>query len=210
MWFGKKALESPLKSVHSPLVLHLATHGFFLGDQGGAGDVTARSSSASGEAPEAEENPLLRSGLALAGANTTLRGHARAPLADKGILTALDVAGMDLRGTELVVLSACDTGLGDVHRSEGVFGLRRSFHLAGASTLVMSLWQVPDKQTQTLMREFYDNLLNGMSRPDALRAAQINRIKLLRIDRRFPHPYYWGAFICQGDIAPIQWPKAVE
>jgi hypothetical protein len=142
------------------------------------------------------ENPLLRSGLALAGANPGLSVLAP-PGAEDGLLTAEDVTGLDLLDTELVVLSACETGLGDVRTGEGVFGLRRAFVLAGAKTLVMSLWKVPDEQTQELMVDFYERLLAGEGRAEALRQAQ------LALKEKHPHPYYWGAFICQGDPGPL-------
>ncbi len=143
------------------------------------------------------ENPLLRSGLALAGANTWLKGETLPPEAEDGILTAEDVSGLDLLATELVVLSACETGLGEVQVGEGVFGLRRAFMLAGAKTLVMSLWKVPDKQTQELMSDFYRRILAGEARADALRQAQ------LAMKQKYPDPYYWGAFICQGDPSAL-------
>ena len=144
------------------------------------------------------ENPLLRSGLALAGANTWNRGETLPPEAEDGLLTAEDVSGMDLLDTELVVLSACDTGLGEVQVGEGVFGLRRTFMLAGARTLVMSLWKVPDQQTQELMADFYRLLLSGHPRAEALREAQ------LALKAKYPHPRFWGAFICQGNPGPLQ------
>jgi CHAT domain-containing protein len=119
------------------------------------------------------ENPMLRSGLALAGANTWL---ARQPLpaeAEDGLLTAEDALGLNLLDTELVVLSAWETGLGDVRVGEGVFGLRRAFVLAGTKTLVMSLWKVPDIATAILMERFYDNLLTRtLPRDESLREAQ--------------------------------------
>jgi len=136
--------------------------------------------------------------LALAGANTWLKGQDPPEEAEDGLLTAEDVTGMDLLDTELVVLSACDTGLGEVHIGEGVMGLRRSFMLAGAKTLVMSLWKVPDKETRELMEDFYDRLLDGAPRAEALRKAQ------LAMKAKHPNPYYWGAFICQGDPSPIK------
>jgi hypothetical protein len=142
------------------------------------------------------ENPLLRSGLALAGANVGLREPPDATEED-GLLTAEDVMGLNLEETELVVLSACDTGLGEVRTGEGVFGLRRAFQLAGAKTLVMSLWKVPDVQTEKMMVEFYRRLGTGVGRAEALRHAQ------LEMKREHPHPLTWGAFICQGHPGPI-------
>jgi CHAT domain-containing protein len=141
------------------------------------------------------ENPLLRSGLA--GANTWNRRGTLPLQAEDGMLTAEDVLGMDLLDTELVVLSACETGLGEVHVGEGVFGLRRAFALAGAKTLVMSLWKVPDQQTQELMEDFYQRILSGQPRAEALRLAQ------LAMKNKYSHPYYWGAFICQGNPGPL-------
>jgi CHAT domain-containing protein len=140
---------------------------------------------------------LLRSGLALAGANTWLQHRLLPSDAEDGILTAEDVSGMDLSNTELVVLSACETGLGKVLTGEGVFGLRRAFVLAGAQTLVMSLWKVPDEQTMDLMIDFYNHILAGKPRAEALRKAQLN------IKEKYPDPYYWGAFICQGNPGPL-------
>ncbi|MFI5456777.1 MAG: CHAT domain-containing protein [Isosphaerales bacterium] len=193
----------------SPRILHLATHGFFLPDQehdlnregrglgfefgefSGAKDGLARLSG------PMMENPMLRSGLALAGANTWLKAGNRPEEAEDGLLTAEDVTGLDLVATELVVLSACETGLGQVHVGEGVFGLRRAFVLAGAKTLIMSLWKVPDEQTRELMDDFYRRLLAGRGRADALREAQ------LAMKAKYPDPFYWGAFICQGDPSPM-------
>jgi CHAT domain-containing protein/tetratricopeptide (TPR) repeat protein len=143
------------------------------------------------------ENPLLRSGLALAGANTWLHGGSPPADAEDGLLTAENVEALDLRGTQLVVLSACDTGLGEVHTGEGVFGLRRAFIVAGARTLVVSLWKVPDEQTRELMIDFYTRVLQGQGVADGLRDAQ----QAMR--EKHPDPYYWGAFICQGDPGPL-------
>jgi hypothetical protein len=206
-WLGAAALEGRLKQeCRSPYVLHLATHGFFLRDQHydlnrmsrGLELVAWEASPASGRLSGPEmENPLLRSGLALAGANTWLQNGALPPEAEDGLLTAEDVSGLDLLSTELVVLSACETGLGTVQIGEGVLGLRRAFVLAGAKTLIMSLWKVPDRQTQELMEEFYRRILAGQSRADALREAQLS------LKSRYPDPFYWGAFICQGDPAPL-------
>lgn len=202
---GGRALEKNVKGSRSPGILHQATHGFFLPDaprdpnkeqlglesveRPGDGLLVARLGHA--------ENPLLRSGLALAGANTWLKDGLLTEEAEDGLLTAEDVTAMDLLATELVVLSACETGLGEVHVGEGVYGLRRAFVLAGAKTLVMSLWKVPDEETQELMEGFYRRILEGQARSDALREAQ------LAMKAKHPDPRYWGAFICQGDPGPL-------
>jgi CHAT domain-containing protein/tetratricopeptide (TPR) repeat protein len=206
LWLEGGALEGRLKQAcRSPRILHLATHGFFLEDQqrdsiresrdlefvGGPEDGMGR---LTGARPE---NPLLRSGLILAGFNTWLQKGNPHPQAEDGLLTAEDVSGLDLLATELVVLSACETGLGEVHSGEGVFGLRRAFVLAGAKTLVMSLWAVPDQQTQELMENFYRRILAGQGRADALREAQ------LAMKAKNPDPYYWAAFVCLGNPGPL-------
>ncbi len=187
---GRAAVEARLKRAASPRVLHVATHGYFLPDRR--------------PVPErgfpAADNPLLRSGLAFAGANTWLGGGALPADAEDGLLTAEDVTGLDLLGTDLVVLSACETGLGEVRAGEGVFGLRRAFQLAGAQTVVMSLWKVPDGPTRELMAGFYRHLLAGQPRADALRQAQ------LTVMARHPDPRTWGAFICQGNPGPLSAP----
>ena len=134
------------------------------------------------------------------GANTWLRAGRVPEEAEDGILTAEDVSGLNLVSTELVVLSACETGLGEVQLGEGVFGLRRAFVLAGAKTLVMSLWKVPDEPTRELMEDFYSRLLAGEGRAEALRQAQ------LAMKAKYPDPFYWGAFICQGDPGPLVLP----
>ena len=134
-------------------------------------------------------NPLLRSGLALAGANR------RGERADDGILTALEASGLNLWGTKLVVLSACDTGVGEVRNGEGVYGLRRSFVLAGAESMLMSLWPVSDLTTRELMTGYYKNLKQGLGRGESLRRVQLEMLK--RPNRR--HPFYWASFIQSGD-----------
>lgn len=202
-WMDKAALKARLKGCRSPCILHLSTHGFFLKDQtddSGHGLIEFRAAGAyEGERflSSPLENPLLRSGLALAGVNTWLKRGQVMTEAEDGLLTAEDVTGLDLLDTELVVLSACETGLGEVRVGEGVFGLRRAFVLAGAKTLVMSLWKVPDAQTCELMKDFYDRILLGQPRVDALRAAQ------LAMKAKYPEPFFWGAFICQGYDGPL-------
>jgi len=201
-----QALESIVKAARSPRLLHVATHGFFLHDDEHELDASRRMNSFGRIQPFSGnrfdhlihiDNPLLRSGLALAGVNTWLNGGVLPPEAEDGILTAEDVTGMDLTETDLVVLSACETGLGEIKIGEGVYGLRRSFAIAGAKTLVMSMWQVPDLETKELMIDFYTRLKDGKGRAAALREAQL-AIKAVK-----PNPRYWGAFICQGDVGPL-------
>jgi CHAT domain-containing protein/tetratricopeptide (TPR) repeat protein len=178
------ATESALKQLTAPAILHIATHGFFL---------EAKTSVVSGQTmsiPVGEtENPLLRSGLALAGANSRGKGE------DHGILTALEASGLNLWGTQLVTLSACDTGLGEVRTGEGVYGLRRAFVLAGAESLVMSLWPVSDYFTRRMMTEYYAGLKQGLGRGEALRQVKLEILK--HKDRQ--HPFYWASFIQSGD-----------
>jgi CHAT domain-containing protein len=204
-WVEGKVVEKRLKAVRSPRVLHLATHGFFLSDQDR--DASAEDSWVAGEglgrlAGLGLENPLLRSGLALAGSNTWLGKGTPPAEAEDGLLTAEDVSGMDLSDTELVVLSACDTGLGEVRTGEGVFGLRRAFALAGARALVMSLWKVPDEQTRDLMEGFYQRALQGTPVAEALRQAQAE------LRSRHPDPVAWAAFVCLGDPDLVILPSA--
>jgi CHAT domain-containing protein len=115
----------------------------------------------------------------------------------EGILTALQAANLDLWGTKLVTLSACDTGVGEVRDREGVYGLRRSFFLAGAETLVMSLWPVSDYVTREIMTSYYNGLKRGLGRSEALRQAQLGMLK--RKGRQ--HPFYWASFIQSGEWA---------
>jgi CHAT domain-containing protein len=184
-------------SCRSPRILHLATHGFFLPSSSVAASRATLSSDRLAILSQRAENPLLRSGLALAGANTWRKSQPLPAKAGNGILTAEDVTGLDLLDTDLVVLSACETGLGTEDFCEGILGFRRSFGLAGARTIVMSLWKVPDDQTQELMVDFYRRILRGTPKAKALREAQ------LEIKARHPEPFFWGAFICQGDPGPL-------
>ena len=206
----KEALEGRLKSVSSPHILHIATHGFFLKDQEMPANNAGLGFGMQGEmgmqrlSGEGIENPMLRSGLVLAGVNTWMKNGELPPEAEDGILTAEDVTALDLTNTNLVVLSACDTGLGDVKVGEGVFGLRRAFAIAGAKTLVMSLWKVPDTCTQELMEDFYRRILSGTPKAEALREAQ------MKIREKYPHPRDWGGFICQGDPGPIPMYKSPQ
>ena len=136
------------------------------------------------------ENPLLRSGLIFAGANPAWTNPDYVNTStDDGILTAYEISNMDLRNVKLVVLSACETGLGDIKGSEGVFGLQRAFKLAGVKNIIMSLWKVPDEKTKELMLLFYQNCFNGRSVNEAFKSAQEE------MRNKYPtFPYYWAGF----------------
>ena len=142
---------------------------------------------------------MLRSGLYFAGADRTLAGKPAAVGLDNGVLTAMEAGNLDLRGTELVVLSACNTGQGDVKNGEGVFGLRRALQEAGAQAVLMSLWSVPDKETQELMQRFYSKWLAGMEMHEALKEVQLEMREKVRQEHEGRDlPYYWGAFVLVG------------
>jgi len=198
-----QATKAALSQVRSPRLLHIATHSFFLDDRQ-LTSAAERGAQALIDDPERAlqrleargvhiESPLLRSGLALAGANEHKED-------DNGILTALEVTGLNLWGTKLVALSACGTGLGEVKNGDGVHGLRRALVLAGAETQVMSLWAVSDKATRELMVAYYDRLKQGQGRGEALRRVQLEMLK--NVNRR--HPYYWASFIQSGEWANLE------
>jgi CHAT domain-containing protein len=194
----EQATETAVKRAKAPRVLHIATHGFFLGDQEAPptethGGDSQRLSMRLRKWAAKTENPLLRSGLALAGANERRSGD------DDGVLTALEVASLDLWGTRLVALSACDTGVGEVKNGEGVYGLRRALALAGSETQVLSLWPVSDKETRRLMAGYYRRLLKGEGRGEALRQIQLGMLK----DAKLRHPYYWANFMQAGEWANL-------
>jgi CHAT domain-containing protein len=200
---GELATEGTLKKVKGPMILHLATHGFFLPDEKPPEDEEGGSrmalpgmpgASVATSQPQQFENPLLRSGLALAGANKLASGD------DDGLLTALEASSLDLSGTKLVVLSACETGVGKVTNGDGVYGLRRSLVIAGAESLVMSMWQVDDFATKELMSGFYKRISEGKPRSAALRETQIQ----LLTNPKYAHPFYWAAFVPAGATTPIK------
>jgi CHAT domain-containing protein len=143
------------------------------------------------------ENPLLLSGLALAGAN---RREEAGPNEEDGIATAEEIAALDLTGTEWAVLSACETGVGEVRAGEGVFGLRRAFQVAGARTLIMSLWSVEDEATREWMRALYEaRLRDRRDTAESVRAASLRVLRDRRARGGSTHPFYWGAFVAAGD-----------
>lgn len=174
------ATEENLKKVSSPVLLHVATHGFFLSDV----DIDH---SISSDENSFAQNPLLRSGILLAGA-----GVAQGTGGEDGVLTAYEAMNLNLDQTELVSLSACETGLGEVRNGEGVYGLQRSFLVAGARSLLMSLWQVDDAATQELMTSFYSLWMAGQPKIEAFRKAQ------QEIKNKYEAPYFWGAFVLIG------------
>lgn len=194
---GSAATTERVTELKGPRVLHIATHGFFLAD---TPSVAASERSIQRVRVNDTEhtvlpaNPLLRAGLAFASANVN-QGAER-----NGILTALEASSLDLWGTKLVVLSACETGVGEVRTGEGVYGLRRAFNLAGAESLVMSLWRVNDSATRQLMGDYYARLALGEGRAQGLRSAQL----ALRGSRALSHPYYWASFVAYGDDSPLE------
>ena len=141
---------------------------------------------------------MLRSGIYLAGANRILTGGAPPADMEDGILTAFEATQMNLEGTELVVLSACQSGLGQSEAGEGVFGLRRGLQEAGAEAVLMSMWSVPDKETQELMTKFYAKWAAGMDKHQALRAAQEEVRAEVRARDGIDEPFFWGAFVLVG------------
>ncbi|MBI4749669.1 MAG: tetratricopeptide repeat protein [Acidobacteria bacterium] len=202
VYLDRQATKSVLTLTHRPLFLHISTHGAFLEDQATGPDLVndqirllERTDESRGLVLQSfsQTNPLLRSCLFFAGANqpTTKTNN--------GVLTALEVAGLDLWGTRLVVLSACDSGLGDIKTRDGVYGLRRALVLAGAESQLVSLWPVSDAGTQELMSRYYQLLKTGVGRSAALRQV---RLELLKNPVR-RHPYYWASFILSGDWKPL-------
>lgn len=184
-YLGQNASEKNLKSLVSPKVIHIATHGFFEKDSKGNRD------------KKSSENPLLSSGLMLSGASVTLynreynvfNSEKLESQREDGILTAYEAMNLNLDHTDLVVLSACETGLGQVKNGEGVYGLQRAFIIAGAKSIIISLWKVNDATTQKLMSYFYEEWYKNDNKNIAFKKAQD------RLKAEFPDPYYWGAFI---------------
>jgi CHAT domain-containing protein/Flp pilus assembly protein TadD len=208
---GTAATEAALKNVHGPVILHLATHGFFLKTVPWGPDSLNLTKINGKEVfkptiintqlefyreREGIEHiyDLSRSGVVLAGANRREGGYG-----EDGILTSFEVSGLDLWGTKLVVLSACETAVGDVESGNGVYGLRRAVALAGAESQVMSLWKVDDRVTRDIMLAFYTRLRAGEGRSEALSHVRLDMLK----SERYRHPYYWASFIQSGDWKSI-------
>jgi tetratricopeptide (TPR) repeat protein len=192
LYTGINGNEESFKAMsnHSPSVLHLATHGFFFPDEQQKPDNLDRMISLGEQKFRYVPNPLRRSGLVMAGGNRAWKGEEPVPGMEDGILTAQEISEMNLLNTELVVMSACETGLGDIKGGEGVFGLQRAFKLAGAKTILMSLWKVPDAETSELMQSFYQKWLGGMDKREAFRLAQ----KEIKVKHQ-NEPYYWAGFV---------------
>ncbi|MBI2354999.1 MAG: tetratricopeptide repeat protein [Deltaproteobacteria bacterium] len=191
---NKKALEDILFASEPPRILHLATHGYFLNDEENKAStnqtrgLVIKEKSGLGYDDFANiENPMLRSGIVLSGVNTSLKEGR-----DDGMVSAEKILGLRLKGTDLVVLSACETGVGDVKNGEGIFGLKRAFILSGVKSLVMSLWSVPSAETAELMTDFYTQMAEGKSKSNALQQAKLNMMQ------KKPNPFYWGAFVLTG------------
>ena len=202
---GSAARESAVKGAHGPKILHLATHGFFFDDQPDPSTPSAPRGTTL--------DPLLRSGLFLS------NPHSVTP-ADDSILTAAEAMDLDLAGTEIVTLSACETGIGEIRPGRGVYGLRRALVLSGARSQVMSLWRIDDRVTAALMASFYNQIAAGEPRGKALRRIQLAALAdgpLPRTRTRLPrgvrvrsglaaaprHPYFWAGFILAGDTGPL-------
>ncbi len=195
---GAAASESAFKQqAAGKRVLHLATHGFFLGGKCASALEASEKPRGEAQASWTGENPLLLSGLALAGANYR---QAAGPDEEDGILTAEEIAALDLSGVEWAVLSACDTGVGEVKAGEGVLGLRRAFQVAGARTLIMSLWPVEDQVARDWMGQLYRaRLVLGLTTIDAVHQANLKTLRQRRAKGLTTHPFYWAGFVAAGD-----------
>lgn len=233
-YLQKDALVSHLKRNKCPRILLIGTHGLYCPlSEAQQNAIAHQDRDRLSSLPQAT-NPMIRSGLAFAGATNWQKNLPLPPEAGNGYLMAQDVAQLDLWANEITVLLACNSAIGDVHQGEGVFGLRRAFAVAGAKTLIMSLWSVPEKASALLMERFFNNLQQKMGRNAALQEAQ-NYIRFITVEqlrqsdlglevlkeltgnRKFDsetlvedescqplkHPFYWGAWICQGETTPF-------
>ncbi|MFZ1264079.1 MAG: CHAT domain-containing tetratricopeptide repeat protein [Chitinophagaceae bacterium] len=179
----RDATETNLKLASNLSILHIATHGYFLKD------VEKTNWPIGVHADNAKDNVLLRSGLMLTGASDADKLIPGLDSSNNGIITSYEAMNLNLKGTRLVVLSACETGLGEIKAGEGVYGLQRAFLVAGAEAIVMSLWKVDDAATQLLMNNFYANLIKSGDTQKAFKQAQ------MQLMTKYKEPYYWGAFV---------------
>ncbi|NOT52186.1 MAG: CHAT domain-containing protein [Chitinophagaceae bacterium] len=182
-YLQKDATENNLKSTHQATIVHIATHGFFFPD------VEKASWPIGVHADNAKDNVLLRSGLVLTGVLESDKNNPTMDSVSNGVITSYEAMNLDLKGTRLVVLSACETGLGELKAGEGVYGLQRAFLVAGADAIIMSLWKVDDAATQQLMNNFYTNWIKSGDKQKAFKQAQ------LQLMTKYKEPYYWGAFV---------------
>ncbi len=192
MYQKELASEDQLKKTVSPKVLHIATHGYFLKDVYDKND----KSFLGFEANKIKQNPLLQSGIMLAGASLVAKDTVNSARDQDGIFTAYEASLLNLSNTDLVILSACETGLGHDINNQGVFGLQRAFYIAGAKNLIMSLWSVDDDATQILMTEFYK--VWSLNPTKEFISTSFNKAQQ-EVRKKYPHPYYWGAFILLGN-----------
>ncbi len=186
-WLQQDATESNLKAAQKMSVLHIATHGYFLQD------VEKASWPLGVHADYAKDNVLLRSGLMLTGASDADKKNAGLENKSNGIITSYEAMDLDLAGTNLVILSACETGLGEIKAGEGVYGLQRAFLVAGAEAIIMSLWKVDDAATDLLMNSFYNNWVKNHDKQKAFKLAQVELMT------KYKEPFYWGAFVMMED-----------
>ena len=188
LYTGAEGNEESFKALsgQSPSILHIATHGFYLKNQDFT--TTTTESVDMREQLQAQKSPLKRSGLIMAGANPAWTEGKVLPNVEDGVLTAEEISSLDLRNTTLAIISACDSGLGEIN-NDGVEGLQRAFKSAGVQTLVVTLWKVDDSATEFMMTEFYKNLTSGRSRREAFDAARAT------VRAKYPEPYYWAPFV---------------
>ncbi len=185
---GAEATEESIKTMKDPAVLHIATHGYFLSDISASGTVAMGV-----QISRAKDNPLLRSGLMLAGAAAAFSTEPVLSGANNGLLNAYEAMNLNLRNTRLVIMSACETGAGEIVNGEGVYGLSRAFQVAGAKQIIMSLWKVDDAATEQLMTKFYQEWLTTRNPQQAFITAQRT------LKATFPEPFYWGGFVMMGE-----------
>ena len=196
LYSQKEATELNLSKIKSPRILHLATHGFFLTpdtDTDSSDEISTDMIQDDTSVMKPVENPMLRAGLAFTSSNYGFKGIKR-PDGTDGVLSALEALTLDLVGTDLVILSACETGVGDIQAGEGVYGLRRALQEAGAKSVTSTLWTISDSGTQKFMTGFYHRILEGDPPQKALRDMQLDFLA----EEEMSHPFYWAPFVMFG------------